>query len=169
MDDIIFWGFALLCSIVLPMDMGELWQGYMQFTNNISLEQRMPPLKCFLWDHSIGGLASRLSQHIHLFSPNDFSSQTNKVSWCFVDLFTMSIFRVVTIWICLDILIPTRNQWSMYFTIQAQKGQNQKCESYVSINIIWRPNFYSHLWRYLCKYIILLNRHRDLLTSAFSL
>lgn len=44
-DDIICWGFALLCSIVLPLDEGELWQGYMQSTNNISLEQRMPPLK----------------------------------------------------------------------------------------------------------------------------
>lgn len=45
MDDIIFWGFALLCSIVLSLDKRELWQGYMQSTNNISLEQRMPPLK----------------------------------------------------------------------------------------------------------------------------
>lgn len=44
-DDIIFWASALPCSIVLPLDKGELWQGHSQSTNNISLEQRMPPLK----------------------------------------------------------------------------------------------------------------------------
>lgn len=44
-DDIIFWGFALLCGIVLPLDKGELWQGCTKSTNNISLEQNGPPLK----------------------------------------------------------------------------------------------------------------------------
>lgn len=40
-DDIILGGFALLCSIVLHLVKGGLWQ-YRQSTNNISLEQRTP-------------------------------------------------------------------------------------------------------------------------------
>lgn len=98
-DDIIFWGFALLCSIVLPLDKKELWQGRTQSTNNISLEQRIPLLKFSF------GLTTQRSwplgcKGILIYFPQmTFLLKLKALPDVF---FSISLFMVVTMWIYLD-------------------------------------------------------------------
>lgn len=103
-DDITLWGFALLCSIVLPLDEGSSGRDICS-SRTISVWNRECHLSNFPLRPQKRGTGHQVVKHIDVFSPNDFFLKPIEFLMFLAYHYTISLFTVVTIWICLGFLI----------------------------------------------------------------